>query len=75
MCQSCKCCHLVPRSSNILDLGGFLNFTKIIGWSNVATAMNLPQLCCLNETFMLPQIFLNNGAASIRVNKVIMKTT
>ena len=39
-------CQFFP---SVLDSGGFINFTEIIGHLHEATAMNLPQLCCLNE--------------------------
>ena len=66
--QSCQFCPLVPQAS-FLDLGGFLNFTEIIGCPHEAAAINLRQQLGLNEaaTIRLPQLLLNNDATTMRL--------
>ena len=51
-------------SSNISRLGGFLDLAEKILRPHEATAINLPQLSCLNEaaTIKLHQQLLDNEA-------------
>ena len=59
--QSCQCYPLVPLAK-FIDLGGFLNYTAILGLPHEVIALNLPQLFCLLE------------AANIKLLHVLLKT-
>ena len=56
-------------SSKVFRLGGFLNSTEKIGRLYEAIAINLPQICCINEavTIKLAQLLLNNEDTSKRL--------